>query len=204
MAMVANDFAEDVRDAIGFSGRPVSSEILAFVGAIIDEVKAGTFSHLVVTGTCADGAPLALGEALAGIITGPLGSSLANRIKTGMSQASVTSQLSGLSEAITTNIILGLVNFSAGNVTGSCVGGNLVGGAALGGEVAGISGSLIASAASASLGGTTNALSALCNAIADYIMNASESSYSSGQVIGTYPTPSGGPLVGSASGGVIL
>jgi len=201
MSMVSDDFAITIKNSLGFSSLAVSDETIAFATAIIDEIKAGTFSHASVTGSGSDGSPLLLGTALSGVVAGIVGSSLSDRLKTEMGRPISTPQLAGLAEAIASTIMLGLVNFTSGEVTGLCVSGSLIFGQASGGEIAGISGSVMATTASTSLGGVTSLLSSLCNAIADYIMDESESSYSEGTVTGTYPTPAGGPFVGSAVGG---
>lgn len=202
MALVANTFATQLKNAIGFSSLVNSTEIVALATAIINEVKGASFSHATVTGTAPASGPLVGGTAAGGVIAGITGPTLLSKIKSEMGRAETTVQLTGLANAIATNLAIGIVGFATGLITGTCAAGAFTGQGS-GGIISGISGSAMATAASSSFGGMSSQLSALCNTIASYIMTSAVGAYAPGAVTGSYPPPpaAGGPMVGVGAGG---
>lgn len=200
MTLVANTFATQLKNAIGFSDQLNSAEIVALATAIINEVKGATFSHATVTGTAPASGPLTLGTAVGGVIVGITPATLLTKLMSEMG-VPATAQLTGLATAIA-NLILGLVAFSSGNIQGTCAAG-VFSGSGISGVISGISGSAMASAAASSFGGTSSQLSALCNTIASYIMTSAVGAYAAGAVTGAYPPPPavGGPMTGAGLGG---
>lgn len=201
MALDADAFATELKNAIGFSSQLNSTEIVALATAIINEVKGATFSHATVTGTAPVSGPLTLGTAAGGIIVGITPATLLTKMTNEMGRPA-TAQLTGLANAIATNLILGLVTFASGNIQGTCTGGAFTG-SGVSGVVSGISGSGIASLAESAFGGMTPQLSDMCNAIATYIMGSTVGAYATGAVTGAYPPPPavGGPMTGAGLGG---
>ena len=199
MTLVAETFATQLKNAIGFSSLVNSTDMVAFATATINEVTGSTFAG-PVGGTAPASGPLT-GGAGSGVIAGITPATLLSKLTSEMGRPA-TVQLSGLANAIAVNLALGVVGFSSGNIQGTCAGGVFTG-LGVNGLISGISGSAMAAAASAVFGGMTTQLSALCNTIASYIMSDTVAAYASGAVTGTYPPPPavGGPMTGAGVGG---
>jgi hypothetical protein len=204
VALDADNFAFALKGAIGFSSiQTTPAEMLGFATAIIDEVKGAKFSHLVVSGTAPATGPLTLGTAMGGIIVGITPATLESRMIVQMNKTHTTTQLSGLATAIATELSKGLVGFAPGLIVGDCAAGAFTGKQSTNGIISGVSGTLMAIAASGYFGGVSDQLQDLCVQIAGYIMNHAVATYAIGAVTGGYPPPPapGGPMTGVGANG---
>ena len=199
--LVASDFADSLKTAMGFASSETSVETLGLATAIINEIKGATFSHLLVTGAATDGAGLLNGSALAGVIVGLTPPGLSGKMKNEMAKPSITAHLLAIATAIVTEILKAPVNFSPGKITGTCAAGAFVG-SGINGIVSPISSSAMALSMSSSLGGASDKVTSMCDGISSYIMSNADGAYAPSQVSGAYTSPSG-PMTGVGVGGTI-
>lgn len=211
MAMVVSALADAIKNALGQGAQPTSPETTGMAQSIIDELKACVVSHALVTGVAAaPGSPLQSGAAVGGLIVGLVGSSLAGRFKDNMGKPSITPELLGMANGMVTKLLAATVSFAPGGITGTCTHtaespGPLVGGVGQNGVLVGVDGGGMATLIAVNMGkgAPTPELTAMCNAIASYLMGNAVASYASGAVTGTCPS-GGGPLAaGLAAGGTI-
>lgn len=210
MAMNATALATAIRDALGFSDKPVSSQSTGMAAAIVTYLSSSAIINFLpgtITGTAPpSGGPLQDGAGSDGVITGLVGADLASEMKTQMGLPSVTAQLTAEAGAICDEVMNGTVAFSTGSVTGVC--GNTptspgpLTGQAAGGQISGISASAMADAMASAMGGpATPQLTAMCTAIATHIMGNAVVVVAMPNVTGTCSAGGGPVTLGAAAGG---
>lgn len=211
MALDIDSIAEAMNKAIGATdkdGKPieVSAEMKAYAKAVVNTLKASTFTHLVgtVTGTTAPGAPLANGAASNGTFL---------TVPTPVWLAAMTEVFAGPDTAIhaaasTTYLqTASKINFTAGNIIGQCTStpvapGPLVNGAGQKGTIDSLTGSDWASLVTPPLGDPSLAAD-IYDAIIKQIKSDAEAKYNNNTVNGTCPA-AGGPLTaGVGIGGIV-
>ena len=205
--------AEAINDAIAATDADgnsikVTPEMETYAEAIISTLTTSTFSHLLVEGTTAPGAPLQAGKAENGLFLPPLlaatwlgvlagGFATADPGALSTEAACSTTYLSGASK----------INFETGKITGQCTNtpmapGPLTAGEGSQGLIEGIEGSAWASSCMPPDGDSTLS-EKIYTAISQYIIENSEAAYLPQTVNGTCP-PGGGPLaLGLGAGGTI-
>jgi hypothetical protein len=207
MTMNVSTLADAIKNAIGHSDVATSSQTTGLATAIIDEVKAAVVTNApgTVLGTApSSGGALVDGEASNGVISGMTKESLAGLIKTEVALESITPQLLGLANAIVVHVMIGKVSFAKGKVIGPCSNTTNSPGALTGlasdGKIAGISGDDMATLAATGLGESSVAdtLKAMCNVIANHIMDNGVVAYVSQNVVATC-SAGGGPISAGAA-----
>jgi hypothetical protein len=212
MSLSASILANEIQTAMGFSS--ISSQLLGFCQALVSEIQTNAkISNSLVTGDCPhSGGSLSNGTSVNGIISSLSGSRLASTIQSDIGFPLVTSNLLNLSNAIVNHIMgLGKVNFSSGNITGTCTNsagspGVLTLGSGFSGIITSLNGITLANdihSAEGFPGSVSTQLIQFSIAIVNHIMSDGVGSYQSGTVTGICPA-GGGPLIsGSASKGKI-
>lgn len=105
----------------------------------------------------------------------------------------------------------GLVEFTAGEITGNCTNspvspGALAGGGGTGGEIIGLDGTVLANNIHTAVGypgGVSTPLIQFCTAITTYIMDNAVVTYAPGSVTGSCPAGGGSLGAGTGIGGTI-
>lgn len=210
MAMVPNDLADKIKNALGFGAQPTSKETKGMAQSIIDEMKAALVNNppgTIVGVAPPSGGPLTAGAGTGGLITGMTPPSLAGRFVSNGVAPSQTPQILGMASAICTHFQTGLVVFAVGGITGSCTNtptspGALTG-AGANGTIVGLAGPALAGLMSTSYGSVSPQLLAMCTAIVTYVTANAKVAYASGSVTGVC-SAGGGPIVaGTGVGGTI-
>lgn len=209
MALDSVALAEEIKGALGFSSEPTSQKNKDIATAIVEHLKTAVVNHATstVTGTApSSGGPLQDGAATNGVIT-LVATDLQTRLISAFGVS--TPEILGMGTAISTHVATGLVEFTTGNITGTCGNtssspGPLVGEGS-GGEITNLDGSTLATLMASSMGkpGTTLELEAMATAIVDHIQNNAEAAYSTGFVTGTCPSGGGPITAGTGAGGTI-
>lgn len=205
--------AEEINKAIGATDKDGNSiettaEMETYAEAIITTLTSATFTHLVVEGTTANGAPLALGKAENGLFLPPLlaptwlgvmlsGFPTANPAELLKEATCSTTYLTGASK----------INFQAGNITGQCTStpsspGPLAAGAGSLGTLDELKGSDWSSSCLPPEG-DKDLSDKIFTAITDYITANAEASYLANTVNGVCPPGSGPLTAGTGVGGTI-
>ena len=214
MSLIKKDLAEAINEAIAATdanGEPikVTPEMETYAEAIITTLTTSTFSHLLVEGVTAPGAPLQNGAANGGLFLPPLppatwlgvltaGFPTADPASLSIEATCSTTYLSGAS----------LVNFEAGKIVGQCTSaplapGPLAAGAGSDGKIDGIDGDSWASVCVPPPGDPALA-SKIYKAIVKYIKANAEAAYLPQTINGVCP-PGGGPLAaGLGVGGTVI
>lgn len=183
----------------------VPKELQAYARGIIKTLKAGTFSHVVVSGVTAPGAPLAGGFAVGGIMV------LVPAIMLGETALSfppgAQPKIQAENAAVIGYLMTGLINFAPGTITGNCTNtpvspGPLLLGQGSGGTVLGLNGPTCFAAVFAALGTPGPFQIPFYSALCAYITASLQATYPLGTVNGVCPI-GGGPLAGVGVGGVI-
>jgi len=207
------ELAKEINDAIGATDAEgnsiaVTSEMETYAEAVITTLTSATFTHLLVEGTTANGAPLQVGKADNGLFLPPLlaptwfgvmqvGFPTANPAELLKEATCSTTYLSGASR----------INFTAGNITGQCTStptspGPLAAGQGSQGTIDELVGSDWGSSCMPT-GGDSTLTNKIFTAISDYIITNSEATYLPNTVNGVCP-PGAGPLsAGTGAGGTI-
>lgn len=211
--LVIADFAQVMKNSLGFGAFATTSETTGLADAIISHLgTSGIVTHAsgTVTGLCPAGSPLQNGAATGGVISGLVPATLASLMQVKMGKPNVSSQLSGFATAFTTHLMTGLVNFAAGDITGDCTNssespGILANGAGTGGTITALDGSAFALLIASGLGqpNVSSELQQFADDVVSYIQDNAEVTYSAGSVTGIAPS-GGGPLsAGAGAGGQI-
>ena len=205
MPMVPAKLADEIASAIGADS--VTPQILGVATAFVSAMLAATFSHPLVNGITAPGAPLSAGAAIGGPILGVVGPKIAADIAAGVG-GPTTPQILALGNGFATTMLTSFVSFNTGGITGQCTNtplspGPLVGGGGAKGEIISFVGSALAAAWAPGFGGMSPELQAKADAVADYFTKEATPQYPPGTVNGVCP-PGGGPLVGLGVGGIFL
>lgn len=218
MAMTGAGMAERIRSDMGFP-LPVSTQLTGWGTGVVTHIQAAAIvAHApgTVSGTAPPvGGPLAAGAAAGAPgtnISGMSGSTMASLVQAAAGYPSVSSQLLTFCNEIVSHIeTFGQVDFSSGNITGTCTNtllspGPLTGGAGSGGVISGLSGSTLASAIHSAVGypgGVSSQLIAFCSAVVGYIQDNGVAAYAASSVNGTCPAGGGGLIAGVGAGGTI-
>lgn len=209
MALSSGDLSQKIHDAMGEKDSP-AAPLKGLAEGIITEIKKGILTHALVSGVTAAGAPLEQGTALAGVISGIIGATMATKAATEMGHDAATGKLNGLCGAVSKHIMtVGKANFESGNITGECTStavspGPLANGQGTDGKIILLVAAVVAKDIADALGESSVSPKLLdfCTGLVNGIMDDAELSYASGEVLGACP-PASGPLVGSAAGGKI-
>jgi hypothetical protein len=200
----------DIRDALGFSSKPVSAQLAGMAANIVTHEKTGVVSFAPggVTGTAPpSGGPLTLGAANGGIVL--LVPSALEALFTTTFGGS-TSQTNGMAIAMSTHFQTALAAFATGGITGACANtptspGPLVG-AGANGTLSGLDGSALASAVATAIGqaSPSSQLSDMCDVIVNHIMDNGAVTLPPASVVGVCSAGGGPVTLGAATGGLIL
>lgn len=210
--MVAADMADALKAGLGFGALSTSAELVGFATALIDHMGlSGLVNHApgTVVGVCPAGGPISDGAATGGLVVGLSGPTLAALMQVEMGKPSISPELLGLADAITTHLLAAFITFSPGSITGTCTNtavspGPFVG-EGTGGFFVGLVGPTLAALAATGIGqpAPSPELLAFCTELTNYITANAEVTYLTGTVTGTAPA-GGGPLTaGAGVGGTI-
>jgi hypothetical protein len=202
MPMVADALAKEIADALKSKEGP-TKQIKGTAKALITAMKAAIFSHLLVNGSCGPGGPISAGAAEGGIIVMPTAAAIPIEIAAAL-EGPPTPQIIGLALGFSTHVMTGLVSFKPGGITGTCANSPVSPGPVIGagqnGQIMGLSGPALASAWAATLGGKSEEIDKMAEAVAGYFSKEAMGSYMMGSVTGVAP-PGGGPIVAVGVGG---
>lgn len=202
---------------------PVMSlpQLKAFADAFVNGLKASQTIHMAIGGSglavnapSPDAGKLVGGSAMAGKIINLNPQLIATQMIQGAQSAlnpQATANITKSVSTITTYIMAsGLVNFSAGSVTGNCTAitgsspapGVLVAAKGEKGKIQGLVGSALMAQMSAVQGPLPNLLS-YCNAICDFVVQNAQVDYLPQTINGAFPSGGGAVIGGTAVSGVI-
>jgi len=207
------ELAKEINDAIGATDAEgnsieVTAEMETYAEAIITTLTSATFTHLLVEGTTANGAPLQAGKAENGLFLPPLlAPTWLGVMQTGFPTANPAELLKEATCSTTYLSGASRINFKPGNITGQCTStpsspGPLAAGQGSQGTLDELDGSDWNSSCLPPDGDPTLGQKIL-TAITDYINKNSEASYLPNTVNGVCPPGSGPLTAGIGSGGTI-
>lgn len=205
MPMVPAKLADEIASAV--KADSVTPQILGIATAFVSAVLAATFSHPLVNGVTAPGAPLSAGAAPAGLIIGIVGPKIAADIASAVG-GPTTPQIIALGTGFQTVMTTALVDFAPGGITGQCTNtptspGPLAGGGGQNGKILGLVPDALVAQWAPAFGGISPELQAKAKAVVEFFSNEAQAQYPPGTVNGVCP-PAGGPLVGLGAGGIFL
>ncbi len=208
MAMTGAGMAERIRSDMGFP-LPVSQQLIGWGTGVVTHIQnAALVNHAsgLVTGTAPpSGGPLSSGAADQGLISSMTGSTMADLVEVNAGYGFVTSQLLTFCNEIVSHIeSLGRVEFSSGDITGTCTNtaispGPLSGGAGTDGFIKLLNGPVLAAAIHAAVGypgSVSTPLIEFCTAVVGYIMDNAEVTHTTV----TATCPAGGGAITSGTG----
>lgn len=213
MAMDIGVLGLAIRDALGFSDQPVSTESKGMASAIIKHIKANglvSFAPGGVTGEApSSGGPMQNGAGANGTIAGLSGPGLAEEMRGEMGLPSITKQLKTEAQAICDEVMKGVVSFEKGQVTGGCTNSPTspgpMAGAAANGKISGISAPSMANTMASAMGGPATAqLQAMAAAISSHIMTSAVVSFVMGGITGACSPGGGSVSLGAGAAGKIV
>lgn len=205
MPMVPTKLADAIASAV--KADSVTPQILGIASAFVNAMLAATFSHPVVNGVTAPGAPLSAGAAMGGVILGVVGPKIAADIASAVG-GPTTPQILGLGNGFATVMMAAVVNFDPGGILGQCTNtptspGPLAAGSGQNGKIMGLVPDALAAQWMPAFGGMSPELKAKAKAVVEFFSNEAIAQYPPGSVSGLCP-PGGGPLVGVGAGGLFL
>jgi len=205
MPMVPSKLADEIASAV--KADSPTPQIIGMATAFVSAVLAATFSHPLVNGVTAPGAPLSAGAAPGGLILGIVGPKISADIASAVG-GPPTPQILALGTGFQTVMLAALVNFTPGGITGQCTNtplapGPLVGGGGQKGQITGLVPDALAAQWAPAFGGMSPELQGVAKAVVEFFSNEAEAQYPPGTVNGVCP-PAGGPLVGLGAGGIFL
>lgn len=205
MPMVPSKLADEIASAV--KADSPTPQIIGMATAFVSSVLAATFSHPVINGVTAPGAPLSAGAAPGGLILGIVGPKISSDIASAVG-GPPTPQILALGTGFQTVMLAALVNFNPGGITGQCTNtptspGPLAGGGGQKGQITGLVPDALAAQWAPAFGGMSPELQGMAKAVVEFFSNEAEAQYPPGTVNGVCP-PAGGPLVGLGAGGIFL
>ena len=175
MTLDPSRLADNIKSALGYGSDPQTDQIIGISTEIVNHVMTAVvnFAPGTVTGTASpSGGPVTDGAASGGIIT-----LVASALEAAFTSVfgSLTPQIKGMADAVSAHVATALCSFAAGNVTGATtntpIAPGVFAGAGTNGTVAGLSGAPMAALMASSIGGPSPEMIAMCQAIADEIVD---------------------------------
>lgn len=211
MAMNPNALANEIKNALGFSDKPTTPQLIGEATAIIAWLATGTVVNApgTVTGNAPpSGGPLSGGAASNGLIVGLTPSVLVGFMQTYMGFPSVTVELQAMAAAYATHIpSAGKVAFTS--VTGVCtntpVAPGTFTGAGANGKISGLNGDVLVNIMAASMGHlpVSKPHQSKCVKVVEYIMQNATVTYVFGSLTGVCSAGGGPVIAGTGVGGLI-
>ena len=208
-----DELAKEINKAIDAKDKdgnpdPVTPEQKTYAEAIINTLKAGIVNNLpgTINGVTAAGAPLSAGMGMGGLMT-LVPATWLSTMMGGFPTANPGALSLEATGSTTYLMSSGLVNFAAGNITGTCTStpvapGPLAAGAGMDGKIAGLAGAPWAAVVMPPTGDPSLSQK-IYGAISKYIMEKAAAAYATGTVAGVCP-PAAGPLtLGAGLGGTL-